>query len=56
MMIVLKKHLTEEGLVEIVNIRASMNLGLSDELKKAFSNAVPVKRPLVLDLVIRDPQ
>ena len=31
-----KKHLTLEGLQEIVNIRASMNLGLSDELKKRF--------------------
>ena len=32
-----KKHLTMEGLNQIVNIRAAMNLGLTDKLKKKFS-------------------
>lgn len=51
-----KEHLTQEGLRSIVNIRASLNLGLSGELKEAFPNVVPVKRPLIEDQVIRDPQ
>jgi hypothetical protein len=33
-----KEHLTDVGIQEIVNIRASMNRGLSDELKEAFPN------------------
>jgi hypothetical protein len=31
-----KKHVTLEGLQQIINIKASMNLGLSDALKSAF--------------------
>ena len=42
-----KEHLTKEGLRKIVAIKASMNLGLSDKLTKAFSDVIPVKRPLV---------
>ena len=36
-----------EGLIKIVAIKASMNWGLSEELKKAFPNVVPVVRPLI---------
>ena len=50
-----KKHLTEEGLQQIVNIRASMNKGLSPELKVAFPNTIPVSRPLVENQVITNP-
>lgn len=32
-----KKHLTLEGLNEIVRMKAQLNLGLSDELKTAFA-------------------
>lgn len=42
-----KEHLNEEGLQEIVNIRASLNLGLSNVLKSAFPDTIPVSRPLV---------
>jgi len=42
-----KEHLTIEGLQRIVNIRASMNLGLSDVLKSAFPNTNPAERPKV---------
>lgn len=42
-----KEHLKLEGLKEIVNIRASMNLGLTDTLKGAFPETVPVIRPRV---------
>jgi len=31
-----KKHLTTEGLNEILSIKAAMNLGLSDKLKNEF--------------------
>jgi LAGLIDADG endonuclease len=43
------EHLNPEGLQKIVNIRASINLGLSDtdKLKEAFPETVPVKRPRV---------
>lgn len=42
-----KEHLTPDGLQEIVNLKASMNNGLSDELKYAFPNTIPVPRPAV---------
>ena len=42
-----KEHLTPEGLRKIVALRASMNLGLSDKLKVAFPDVVPVVRPRV---------
>lgn len=36
-----------EGLQQIVNIRASLNDGLTDSLKNAFPDTVPVPRPIV---------
>ena len=42
-----KGHLTTEGLQEIINIKSSINLGLSDELKLNFMNTVPVQRPTI---------
>jgi len=50
-----KEHLTNEGLHKIVAIRASMNNGLSDELKAAFASIIPVTRPLVHNQEIPDP-
>lgn len=50
-----KEHLTIEGLRKIVNLKASINSGLSDGLKKAFPDTVPVQRPLVKDQIIKDP-
>jgi hypothetical protein len=50
-----KEHLNPKGLQEIVNIRASINLGLSDILKKSFPDVIPVARPLVQDQKIQDP-
>jgi hypothetical protein len=46
-LIITKTHLTEEGLQQIINIRASMNLGLSDLLKSQFINLNPVPRPII---------
>lgn len=50
-----KEHLTTEGLQKLVAIKASMNNGLSDELKAAFPNISPVTRPLVQNQEIIDP-
>ncbi len=40
-----KEHLTIEGVEKIVSIKASMNKGLSLDLKEAFPNVRPVIRP-----------
>jgi hypothetical protein len=50
-----KEHLTLCGLQKIISLKASMNLGLSDELKAVFTNITPVVRPLVQNLPIPDP-
>jgi len=50
-----KEHLTKEGLQQIINLRASMNLGLSNELEAAFPNTTPVARPEVKKQEIKDP-
>ena len=49
-----KGHLTTEGLQEIINIKSSINLGLSDELKLNFINTVPVQRPTIKTINIPD--
>lgn len=50
-----KEHLTEEGLQKIIAIKSSMNWGLSNELKLAFPNIIPVERPVVQVPKIIDP-
>jgi len=42
-----KEHLGQSGLIKIVNIKASLNWGLSDDLNKFFPNIVPINRPKV---------
>jgi len=49
-----KMHLTEDGLQQIVNLRASMNLGLSDLQKSKFPNYIPVVRPIINSIEIPD--
>jgi hypothetical protein len=39
-----KQHTNLEGIQKIINTRASMNWGLSDQLKKAFPDTIPVIR------------
>lgn len=51
-----KEHLTQEGLEKRVAIKASINLGLSDELKVAFPNVVAAKKPLIVNELIPHPQ
>jgi hypothetical protein len=50
-----KEHLTNEGLYKIVALKASMNNGLSDQLKIAFPDVTPVKRPSILNNKVTDP-
>lgn len=50
-----KKHLTYEGLQEIVNLKSTINLGLSDELKEAFPNTISSLRLLVRNEEIQNP-
>lgn len=50
-----KVHLITEGLKQIVNIRAAMNLGLTDTLKSEFPTYIPVVRPLIQNKKILDP-
>jgi hypothetical protein len=47
--------LNQQGLQEIVNIKASLNLGLSDKLKDYFPNTLPVIRPDFVIGSIPDP-
>lgn len=50
-----KTHLTIEGLYQIINIKASINLGLSDFLKSEFNKFTPVDRPVINTENIPDP-
>jgi hypothetical protein len=50
-----KEHLTEEGLGKIVNIKASLNRGLTESLKEAFPNCNPVLKPSLIYTEILDP-
>jgi hypothetical protein len=50
-----KDHLSLEGLNQIINIKSSMNLGLSDQLKSEFNKIIPVEKPLIVTNNIPDP-
>jgi hypothetical protein len=50
-------HLTINGLQQVINIRASMNTGLSEIINSEFSNTInPVKRGIIQSNIIPDPQ
>jgi hypothetical protein len=49
-----KAHLTTEGLQKIINLKANMNLGLSEELKSNFINTVPVQKQKIKTTNIPD--
>jgi len=51
-----REHLTTSGLQEIIKLRASLNLGLSDELKAAFPKIIPANKPKVENQIIPHPQ
>jgi len=50
-----KEHLTSEGLIKIISIKASINKGLSPVLTEAFPSITPIDRPLVQGIEISDP-
>jgi hypothetical protein len=52
-----KAHLTKKGLHQIINIKASLNLGISENLKSYsyFTQIIPVERPLIKTTNISDP-
>lgn len=50
------EHLSAKGLQEIVNIRSSINMGLSDSLRAIFPNTIPVTRPLIKIITIPHPE
>jgi hypothetical protein len=57
MMMQRKEHLTAEGIQKIVNIRASLNRGLTPLLSEAFPNTVALVRPSLPPLSVKlDPQ
>jgi hypothetical protein len=49
-----KEHLTLDGFRKVLSIKASMNLGLSDELKRYFPDIKPSHKR-VIDSNIIDP-
>ena len=48
-------HLSKVGLLKIINIKASMNLGISEVVKKEILNIIPVERPIILTDNIPNP-
>lgn len=54
-LVLLQEHLTKEGLLKLVEIKAAMNLGLPSNLKEAFPNAVQIDRPKYAFKGIPDP-
>jgi len=50
-----RAHLTINGLKQIINIKASMNLGLNDIVKSEFSEIKPVERVIIQTTNIPDP-
>lgn len=52
----IKKNTWGTGLQEIINIRSSINLGLSDNLKDEFPKTIPVLRPCVKNARIPNPK
>lgn len=54
-LIINKDHLSLKGLHQIMNIKASINLGLTTFQKSEFYNVNPVFRPVICTLNILDP-
>lgn len=50
------EHLTTDGLQSIVNLKASLNLGLSESLKAAFPQTLQMERKFVVEQNIPHPQ
>lgn len=55
-LILSKEHLTNEGLLKIFRLKASLNNGLPERLKAYFPGIEPVSRPSIPSIQIKDPQ
>jgi len=51
-----KEHLTKEGLLKLVSLKALMNKGLTDELKAGFPDLVSENELRIPDLTLPAPQ
>jgi hypothetical protein len=51
-----KEHLNKNGLEKFIEIKASMNKGLSDNLNLAFPNITILNKPIVENIKIQNPQ
>lgn len=49
------EHLTAKGLLDILELKASLNNGLTPLLKESFPKCIPVPRPIVVNPHIPDP-
>ena len=54
-LIMSKSHVTQEGLLTLVSLKAALNRGLSETLNIAFPDIIPVMRPEVQLLENIDP-
>ena len=55
----IKEHFSKKGLqssAPLVNIKASLNLGLSEDLKVTFPETKPVARPVLSDQKVSNPE
>jgi len=52
----LKEYLNTKGLQKIINLKATLNFGLSKELQLMFPETIPVARPLREPCIIPHPQ
>lgn len=52
----LKEHLNTKGLQKIINLKATLDFGLSKELQLMFPETIPVARPLREPCIIPHPQ
>ena len=50
-----RAHLTIEGFNKIINIKAAINLGLSESFKSEFKYVIPVERALIKTEIIPEP-
>jgi len=44
-LIINKSHLTKDGLLKLISLKAVINNGLKDELRIAFPDVIPALRP-----------
>jgi len=51
-----KEHLTIDGLQKFVEIKATINKGLSDSLKLAFPSVTIIEKSMEIDSKINNPQ